>query len=194
MTDIELFALGALALLGLVFAVEAIYAFFFRNFGLVTFRVAFDVPKADAATVWATYLDERNDWNSVTERLSYEVVSDAPRIVRLSSRMRGTDDQPVTMEMRVDMDEARRSCRGIVISVDGVAVPDREQSSEVFEVAPGEDGVRVEVEARIPVRGWLRVPLHRRNLARIYEDLRFACLVKAGVPCRLERRGWRLWG
>ena len=187
-----LFAYGTLVLAA-VFVCEAIYALFFRNFGLVKFELAFSIPRADAKTVWATYFDERNDWNSVTERLSYEVVSEAPRVVRSTARRRGTADKPVTCDWQVDVLEPERVRRATVLKVDGASVPQAEQTSETFAVSPGVDGTDVRVEAAIPVRGWLWVPLHRRNLGRIFEDLRMACLEKAGVPFRAEQRPWWSW-
>jgi hypothetical protein len=149
------------------------------------------VPGTDARTVWATYFDGRNEWNSVTERLSYEVVSEAPRVVRSAARMRGTADKPVMSEWQLDVLEPERVCRATVLKVGGGDVPAAEQTSETFAVSAGANGTDVKVEAVIPVRGWLRVPLHRRNLARIFEDLRVACLKKAGVPFEaFERRWW----
>jgi hypothetical protein len=188
------FLLAAVAVLAIVFVAEAIYALFFRDFGLVIFRIGFDVPGVDPRTVWTTYFDERNDWNSVTERLSYEIVSEAPRIVRVRARRRGMNVAPVTTELKLDVTTPERSCRNTAISVDGVPLPEAQRHYETFDVAPSKNGAHVEVEAAIPVRGWLWVPVHRRYLWRIYQDLCGACWTKAGVPFREIRRGWRFWG
>ncbi|NOT41796.1 MAG: hypothetical protein HOP13_15040, partial [Alphaproteobacteria bacterium] len=72
MPDLSAFLAYGVLVFVLVFVIEAIYSLFFRNFGLVTFKIAINIPGADARTVWNTYFDQRNDWNSVTERLSYE--------------------------------------------------------------------------------------------------------------------------
>jgi hypothetical protein len=193
MTDLSAFLAYGVLVLGLVFVVEAVYALFFRNFGLVKFEFAFNVPGADAKTVWSTYFDGENDWNSVTERLSYDVVSEGPRVVRSTARLRGTADTPVTSEWRLDMLTPERVCRSTVVKVNGAEVPAAEQTSETFCVSESGAGTDVRVEASIPVRGWLRVPLHRRNLARIFEDLRMACLKKAGVPFEAFERRWWFW-
>lgn len=181
------------AVLLAVFVCEAIYAGFFRDFGLVKFRLAFKVPGADAKTVWSTYFDGRNEWNSVTERLTYEVVSERPRVVRSTARLRGTNDVPVTTEWLLDIIKPERSCRATIVKVDGADVPTAEQTSEVFELTPGAEGTEVQVEAEIPVRGWLRVPMHRRYLNRIFADLQAACLRKAGVPFQAFERRWWFW-
>lgn len=187
----ELVKFGAIAL-GIVFAAEALYVLFFRNFGLMPFRLTFNVPGVDADTVWSTYFDGQNAWNSVTERLSHEVLSDNPRIVRVRSRMRGTEDAPVTMDMRIDTRAQGRSCRATLIAANGASEPPETATYEVVELSPDENGTTVKIEAGIPVRGWLWVPVHRRNLERIFQDLRIACLQKAGVPFRVEPRlGWR---
>jgi hypothetical protein len=151
------------------------------------------VPGTDAETVWATYVDERTDWNSVTERLSYEVVNEAPRVVRSKARLRGTECTPVTTEWRVDVLEPERTLRATVLKVDDVALPDAERTSETFTVSPSAGGAEVKVEAMLPVRGWLWVPVHKRNLGRIFEDLRMACLKKAGIPFTAFERRWGIW-
>jgi hypothetical protein len=193
MADLSAYVVYGVAVLVVVFAIEAAYALFFRNFGLVKFRLAFTVPGADAKTVWATYFDGLNAWNSVTERLSYDVVSDAPRIIRSTARRRGTADKAITSEWRLDILEPEKSCRATIITVDGAEVPVAEQTSETFAVSPGDGGTEVTVEAELPVRGWLRVPLHRRYLGRIFEDLRMACMRKAGVPFTAMERRWGIW-
>lgn len=193
MTDLSAFLAYGVVVLVAVFVCEAIYALFFRNFGLVKFELAFKVPGADASTVWATYLDRRHAWNSVTERLSYEVVSTAPYVVRSTARMRGTAGRPVTTEWQVDVLEPERVCRSKVLKVDGADVPAPVQTSETFAVTPFAGGTEVKVEASIPVRGWLRVPLHRRYLGRIFEDLRMASLRQAGVPFEAFERRWWFW-
>ena len=197
MSTIVILAFGLLAA---VFVGEAIYALFFRNFGLVTFRVMLEMRRVDADSVWGAYFDESNAWNSVSERLSYEVVSENPRVVRLGARLRGTDVAPVMSEFRLDVTRPKRAARATLISVDGAPVSDAERTFEVFALFETDDGVRLEVEAGIPVRGWLRVPLHRRNLRRIYHDLYIACLKKAGVAFAVVERpdlgamAWRLFG
>ncbi|NOT41983.1 MAG: hypothetical protein HOP13_16005, partial [Alphaproteobacteria bacterium] len=108
---------------------------------------------------------------------SYEVVGEAP----------------VTSEFRLETLEPERVRRATVIKVDGVDLPAAEQSYETFAVSPGANGTDVNVEAAIPVRGWLWVPVHRRYLGRIYEDLRMACLRQAGVPFEAYERRWWFW-
>jgi hypothetical protein len=187
----ELFIWGG-AMIAALFVAEAIYAFFFRDFGIVPFHLSFDLPGVEAQTVWSVYFDEKNAWNPISERLSYEVVSEAPLIVRICARWRGSGDAPITMDTHMEVTAPERSCRSSVIAVEGAAVPEKRQSSEVFEVTPTGLGTNVRVEARIPVKGWLRVPLHRRNLAHIYQHLRMACFRKADIPFRVEtRRFWR---
>lgn len=178
-------------LLGLVFVAEAIYALFFRNFGLVPFRIALDIPGVDPALVWSIYFDRANDWNSVTERLSFEVVSETPRMLRIRSRLRGSQDKPVTTLIRVDNHQPERCSRATVIEVDGAPVPQGKQTYEQFELHPSAHGARIEIEATMPVRGWVWIPVHRRNLRRIYEDLRMACLRKAGIA--FEVRSLPFW-
>ncbi len=178
--------------LSLVFVAEAIYALFFRDFGLVSFRIALNVPGTDARTVWATYFDERNEWNSLTERLSYEVLSETPRMVRIRTRWRGSSDEPAAMTVRVDVTAPGRTARITTVAVGSADLSGKDQVYEVFEVTPGEHGADVRVEAAIPVKGWFTKPLHQRNLERIYQDLRIACLQKSGVPFRVETRpSWR---
>ena len=187
MTDLSAFlAYGVLVLLA-VFVCEAIYVLFFRNFGLVKFQIAFEVPATDANTVWSTYFDGLNAWNSVMERLSYDVVSEAPRVVRSTARMRGTQDPPSTTEWKCDVFEPEKRCHTTLVKVNGVAIEPEAQTSETFEVASTDTGTTVKVETAIPVRGWVWMPLHRRFLSRIYQDLRVACLEKTGAPFELGR-------
>jgi hypothetical protein len=193
MADLNAYLVYGAAVLGIVFVIEAIYALFFRNFGAVKFQLAFNIPGASPNAVWATYFDERNDWNSVIERLSYEVLSENPRIVRLKSRLRGMDVDPVTSEMRVDILEPERRCRATVLKVDDEEIAPEQQTPEEFEISPTANGTDVTVRTNIAVRGWLWVPLHRRNLGRIYEDLRMACMRKAGVPFTALERRWGIW-
>jgi hypothetical protein len=199
-TETSTMLLLALGLLGVVFAVEAVYALFFRDFGRVTFRVEFEARKVDAAMVWNTYFEESNAWNSVSERLAYEVISENPRVVRTKARLRGVEMAPVTTEFRVDVLTPQRAARVTTVKVDGAPVAEDQQTYEVFELIPNPGGVRVKVEAGIPVRGWLRMPLHRRNLARIYQDLHVECLTRANVAFDLVERPdvgamvWRAFG
>lgn len=184
MTDLSAFlAYGVFVFLA-VFVCEAIYVLFFRNFGLVKFEIAFEVPATDVKTVWATYFDGLNTWNSVMERLSYDVVSETPRVVRSTARMRGTNDKPATSEWCHDVFEPEKKCHTRLIKLDGVDVRPEAQTAETFEVAPSETGTMVKVEAAIPVRGWLWLPLHKRFLARIYQDLRVACLDRSSAPAQ----------
>ncbi len=187
------FLIWGVTLLALVFVAEAVYAFFFRDFGHLPFRIAFNVPGTDARTVWTTYFDEHNEWNSVTERVSYEVLSETPRLVRICTRWRGYNGEPAAMTVRVDVTAPERAARITTMAVNGADLPAKDQICEVFEVAPGEHGAEVRVEAVIPVKGWLSKPLHRRNLERIYQDLRIACLQKSGVPFRVETQPFWRW-
>lgn len=193
MADLSAYFVYGVALLGVVFVIEAVYALFFRNFGLVNFKLVVDIPGADTKTVWDTYFDPRNDWNSVTERLSYEVISETPRIIRSLARQRGSDDEPVASEFKVETLEPERVRRATVLKVDGLDVPAAEQACETFAVSQGPSGVQLTVDAAIPVRGWLWTAVHRRILARIYEDLRMACLRRAGVPFEAYERRWWFW-
>jgi hypothetical protein len=193
MADLSAYFAYGVAVLGFVFVIEAIYALFFRNFGAVKFQLAFNIPGANPNTVWATYFDERNDWNSVTERVSYQVLSENPRVVRSQSRLRGVECNPTTLEMRIDILEPERSCRATALRVDGEEIPLEEQTPEIFELSAAENGTDVKVQTDISVRGWLWVPVHKRNLGRIYEDLRMACMREAGVPFTAMERRWGIW-
>jgi hypothetical protein len=99
----------------------------------------------------------------------------------------------MTTEWRIEVLEPERVCRSTIVKLDGADVPKVEQTNETFAVSPSDGGSEIKVEAAIPVRGWLRVPLHRRNLSRIFEDLRMACLRKAGVPFEAYERRWGFW-